>query len=1113
MKRKTISKQDNCVQISLFGLDFKTIPKVQHIKTKAPEINNHVEPKIVLPNVLDKILPISVKYLQKAATTDESLDYSIYSPQLIVENSMSHPTKLSESLAMNSVTLPVTNYSPLISPSVISSGSISEAQIEDIILAGNAHSQKLHNGNTRGFFLGAGTGYGKGRTIAAIIMDNFNQNRKKAIWVSKNDKAHMDSPEYWEAIGGKTSQLINHAKIKPSHPILSKEGILMTTYGTIRAGFIPTAREQEVNTSPRFDQIYKWLGADFDGVIVFDESHKMANALDSKTERGVKKSTLTAQVGLELQHTFPHAKILYASATGATEVHNLIYADRLGLWGEGTPFSDGRNFVNQIDKSGVAAMELVAKDLKSLGLYTAKSLSYNDVEYATLTHNITPPQQALYDKLARAWQIILQKVDEAIELNETNGQARGAALSSFWSTHQRFFNQIILTIQLPSVIEDMHSQIEQGNAIIIQLTNTNEAQTKRALSQAKGDAIDKNATINYDQLDLSPKSTIIEMIKNTFPTVLFETFTDEDGNEKSRPVTNSEGEFVHNIQSVRMRDKLVDDINKYLHIPESPLDTIINTFGTETVAEVTGRSIRIVKKYDQEGTFISKEEKRSNSKIKSEIAEFKDDKRNILIFSDAGGTGASFHTDKTIKNQRRRVHYVFQAGWRADSAVQGFGRSHRSNQVNAPLFKLVTTDIKAQKRFLSSIARRLEQLGALTKGQRTTGGQGILDNSHNLEGEYAKQALYLTYLDIDKNSEPISPTQLNDMMGLQLHKDVDGTKELKMDLMFDTKRFLNRLLSLEIDIMNIVFEHFSNKIELLVEQAKASGNYDEGIEHVKANSTNLIKHELIHTDHLTKAETFLTSLELTLPNNKTTWDTISLKMEIQSEFIGFYTSISTGKIFACVKRGINIDASGKQTTDIRIMGILGNSYINEEQLSKNYQKVTDTASYIWDNQYNETPIERKTTHTIVTGLMFPIWDKLPEDILIRRYIANDGNTYLGRFIIPTQVDQLRDKFNLNPTEYSSSEILQALNSNGVVMLSNKFTFKKSTAQGQPVIKLTGTLPHHIQNLEKHGAVVRIANALMESKDIFIPLNKAEEIIEKIMTSYDASVIKLINQAA
>src|SRR3546814_4051096 len=73
--------------------------------------------------------------------------------------------------------------------------------------------------------------------------------------------------------------------------------------------------------------------------------------------------------------------------------------------------------------------------------------------------------------------------------------------------------------------------------------------------------------------------------------------------------------------------------------------------------------------------------------------------------------------------------------------MQGLGRTHRTHQATTPLFRPVTTDCKGELRFTSTIARRLDSLGALTRGQRQTGGQGLFDPCDNLEREYACAAL------------------------------------------------------------------------------------------------------------------------------------------------------------------------------------------------------------------------------------------------------------------------------------------------------------------------------------------------------------------------------------
>ncbi|KAL4431062.1 hypothetical protein ABPG75_006318 [Micractinium tetrahymenae] len=802
-----------------------------------------------------------------------------------------HPGDIAEPSSLAAIPLPPTDY-PLLDSlggAVAAQGKLSQLQLEGVMYACAKHLTWLPSGERCGFFIGDGAGVGKGRQISGIILDNYVRGRRKAVWVSTSTDLYTDAVRDLRDLGSHI-EVIQNAQALDKTTNTPQEGCLFITYSTL----ISSGRGRT-----RLQQLVDWVGgAAFEGVICLDECHKAKNFVPGKE----KQSTKVSQCVLELQRQLPRARFVYCSATGVSEVGNLAYMERLGLWGPGAAFPNFQAFLDSMKRRGITFLEMLSMELKGDGLYVSRGLSFREAEFSELECRLSAAQVAAYDAAAQLW----QDLRNALVIAVAATGAKADVWKPFWAAQQRFFKLLCVSMKVGSVVKEAKAALEAGYAIVIGLQSTGEAAAD-SLGLQPGDRCGFISTC---------RQVLQHFVEAHFPTN--KALDDKaagapgaagaaeeewynasgaggEGSESTWQAASEDASPGRQKQrqgqqageedptSVELKAAVLERVAA-LDLPPNFLDELVDKLGGPSqVAEMTGRKARVVRDDRGRGVYQLRAKPDSNEMDSLNIKEkqaFMDGRKLVAIVSDAASTGISLHASAVAKNQRRRVHLTIELPWSADKAIQQLGRSHRSNQVSAPLYKLVFTSVGGERRFAAAVARRLQSLGALTRGDRRAA-SGLDLSELNFDSPLGRKSLRKMY-DFIVLSSPLLPpgVRLNqvaegipeedlrdwypfpsedgrvtaaamvagiqalharlrdsvDLMGIGLAlprgdtvaEDAGSGGSSGKDV-GDVRRFLNRLLGLPVARQNLLFNYFSATLQAEIRAARAEGKYFEGV--------------------------------------------------------------------------------------------------------------------------------------------------------------------------------------------------------------------------------------------------------------------------------------------
>jgi hypothetical protein len=419
------------------------------------------------------------------------------------------------------------------------------------------------------------------------------------------------------------------------------------------------------------------------------------------------------------------------------------------------------------------------------------------------------------------------------------------------------------------------------------------------------------------------------------------------------------------------------------------------------------------------------------------------------------------------------VHYLLEPGWRADAAIQGLGRSNRTNQKQPPIFRPVATDVKGEKRFLSTIARRLDTLGAITRGQRQTGGQGLFRADDNLESAYAKAALRQFYQLLHGGRvEGCSLTKFQDATGLDL---LDEDRSLREELPPITQ-FLNRVLALRIDLQNTLFATFESLLEARIESALAAGTYDIGVETLTAESFRVAERRTVHTHEATGAETRCYRV-LSKDRNHP----LPLAEAIETaRSTGCRLLINTQSDRAAVQAPASslMHDDGRIEARTRLIRPMGRETVTLDEFARSHWREATRERFapLWEAECARVPEFSESAFHIITGLLLPIWDRLPADNMrVYRFETDDGERVIGRLVTPEALARVYEGLGVTGTPgLSHEEAWSAVIDRGAVLdLAGGLQIRRSLVMSAYRVELTGFSDGAVPQLKALGLTSEI----------------------------------------
>ncbi len=150
------------------------------------------------------------------------------------------------------------------------------------------------------------------------------------------------------------------------------------------------------------------------------------------------------------------------------------------------------------------------------------------------------------------------------------------------------------------------------------------------------------------------------------------------------------------------------------------------------------------------------------------------------------------------------------------------------------------------------------------------------------------------------------------------------------------------------------------------------------------------------------------------------------------------------------------------------------------ELDASHWRRADEAAWrqVWDAEISGLPSHRDSRFWLATGLLLPVWDRLPADNMrVRRLAADCGTALIGRVLDAEQVRAVRAGFGLGGgPAMTGAEAFEAVMGRGhALALANGWRLARRRIMGADRIEVEGPDDTDMDALKRMGCTVEIVS--------------------------------------